>query len=175
MKKVLELLVCFLHPVAVILIWVDLVTRLSSLCGEVFPGQAEEADFLGCWLVRARCLKSGGDDDAAELGGHVGGRRLGLAGVPGGAGPVIGDVGGVVAGGGVPAGGDGLAGELERDGALGGGGGAVAGLPGAEDLLGLLDRDFDSPSRGVSLDYLCRGGGAVGGDEGDAEAAAGPV
>ena len=27
MKKVLELLVCFLHPVAVILIWVDLPTR----------------------------------------------------------------------------------------------------------------------------------------------------
>jgi hypothetical protein len=27
MKKVLELLVCILHPVAVILIWVDLTTR----------------------------------------------------------------------------------------------------------------------------------------------------
>jgi len=27
MKKVLELLVCFLHPVAVILMWVDLATR----------------------------------------------------------------------------------------------------------------------------------------------------
>ncbi len=27
MKKVLELLVCFLHPVAVILMWIDLATR----------------------------------------------------------------------------------------------------------------------------------------------------
>ena len=27
MKKVLELLVCFLHPVAVVLIWIDLATR----------------------------------------------------------------------------------------------------------------------------------------------------
>ena len=27
MKKVLELLVCFLHPVAVILIWIDLAGR----------------------------------------------------------------------------------------------------------------------------------------------------
>lgn len=27
MKKILELLVCFLHPVAVVLIWVDLLTR----------------------------------------------------------------------------------------------------------------------------------------------------
>jgi hypothetical protein len=27
MKKVLEILVCFLHPIAVILIWIDLFTR----------------------------------------------------------------------------------------------------------------------------------------------------
>jgi hypothetical protein len=27
MKKVIELLVCFLHPVAVVLIWLDLLTR----------------------------------------------------------------------------------------------------------------------------------------------------
>jgi uncharacterized membrane protein YhaH (DUF805 family) len=27
MKKVLELLVCLLHPVAVVLIWIDLTTR----------------------------------------------------------------------------------------------------------------------------------------------------
>ena len=54
----------------------------------------------------------------AELGGHVGGRGLGLSRVPGGAGPVICHIGGVVAGGGVPAGGDGLAGELEGDGPL---------------------------------------------------------
>jgi hypothetical protein len=27
MKKILELLVCFLHPIAVVLIWIDLLTR----------------------------------------------------------------------------------------------------------------------------------------------------
>lgn len=27
MKKIIELLVCFLHPVAVVLIWIDLLTR----------------------------------------------------------------------------------------------------------------------------------------------------
>ncbi|MDH6115129.1 hypothetical protein P3T36_004048 [Kitasatospora sp. MAP12-15] len=27
MKKVLELLVCFLHPIAVVLVWIDLATR----------------------------------------------------------------------------------------------------------------------------------------------------
>jgi hypothetical protein len=121
----------------------SLITRLSWLCGEVFPGQADDADFFGGRLVGVRCLKSGGYDDAAELGGHVGGGRLGLAGVPGGAGPVSGHVGGVVAGGGVPAGGDGLAGELERDGPFDRAGGAVADLPGAEHLPGVFDRDLD--------------------------------
>jgi hypothetical protein len=51
-----------------------------------------------------------------------------------------------VAGGGVPGDGDGLAGELEGDGALDGGCGAVTGLAGAEDLLRVLDRDFNAPS-----------------------------
>jgi hypothetical protein len=49
--------------------------------------------------VRASCLKSGGDDDAAELGGHVGGGGLGLAGVPQGERAAFFQVGGVVAGG----------------------------------------------------------------------------
>ena len=68
--------------------------------------------------------------------------------------------------GGVPAGGDGLAGELERDGPLNGTGGAVAGLPGAEDLAGVFYRDLDGPSAGVSLDHLGGGGGGIGGDQG---------
>ncbi len=79
-------------------------SRLSRLCCEVFPGQADDVDFFWCRLVRARCLKSGGDDDAAELAGHVSGRGLGLGGVPGSAGAMFADVGGVVAGGGIPAG-----------------------------------------------------------------------
>ena len=70
---------------------------------------------------------------------------------------MVGHVGGVIAGGGVPAGGDGLAGELERDGPLDGAGGAVAGLPGAEDLPGVFDRDLDAPPGRVSLDDLRRG------------------
>src|SRR5262249_36417889 len=117
---------CETDAVYPLLSWV---TRLSRLCHCVLPGQAEDADFFGCWLVRARCLKSGSDDDAAELGGHVGGRRLGLAGVPGGAGPVVCHVGGVVAGGGIPAGGGGPAGGLGRGGPLNGGGGGGGGPP----------------------------------------------
>jgi hypothetical protein len=50
-----------------------------------------------------------------------------------------------VPGGGVPGDGDGLAGDLERDGALDGCGGAVAGLAGAEDLLGVFYGDFNPP------------------------------
>jgi len=120
----------------------------------------------GCRLVRVRCPIFGGDEDAAELGEHVGGGRLGLGGVPGRAGAVIGDVGGVVPGGGVPGGGDGLAGELERDGALDGAGGAVAGLACAEDLPGVLDRHLDAPSGGIPLDQLRRAGVKIGGDQG---------
>src|SRR5216684_8327673 len=75
----------------------------------VFPGQPDGVDFCGFWLVRAYWLKFGGDDDAAELGGHVGGGRLGLRGVPGGVAAAGLGVGGVVAGGGVPADGEGLA------------------------------------------------------------------
>ncbi len=109
-------------------------------------------DFCGFWLVSANSLKSGGDDDAAEPGGHAGGGRLGLRGVPGrveAAGP---GVGGVAAGGGVPADRDCLAGEHERDRALDRACGAVAGLAGAGELLRVLDRDFNCPSRGVSSD-----------------------
>ena len=63
-------------------------------------------------------------------------------------------------GGGVPGDGDSLAGDLEGDGALDGCGGAVAGLPGAEDLLGVFYRDFNGPPGSVSFDHLFRGGRA---------------
>jgi len=67
-----------------------------------------------------------------------------------------------MADGGVPADGDGLAGELERDGPLDRAGGAVAGLLGAEDLPGVLDRDLDGLHRRVPLDHLGVGGTGVG-------------
>jgi hypothetical protein len=111
----------------------------------VFPGQSDGGDFLGCWPVRARCLKPGGDDDAAELGSHVSGGGFGLGGVPRGERSAFVQVGGVVACGGVPGDGGGLAGDLERHGALDGAGGAVAGLAGAEDLLCVFYRDFNRP------------------------------
>ena len=52
-------------------------------------------------------------------------------------------VGGVVPGGGIPQRGQALAGQGERDGAVHCGGQPVAGLPGAEDLLGIFNRYFD--------------------------------
>ncbi len=33
MKKLLEILVCFLHPLAVVLIWIDLATRRDMASG----------------------------------------------------------------------------------------------------------------------------------------------
>jgi hypothetical protein len=35
-----------------------------------------------------------------------------------------------------------------------------------EDLAGVLDRDLDGPSGGVSLDHLRGGRGGIGGDQG---------
>ena len=71
-----------------------------------------------------------------------------------------------VAGGGVPGDGDRLAGELERDDAFDGAGGAVAGLPGTEDLLAVFYRDLDGPSVGIAFDNLRGEGGGIGGDQG---------
>jgi hypothetical protein len=123
-------------------------------------------DFFACRLVRARWLNSGGDDDPAELGGHVGGGWLFLAAVPAGASAAVLHVGGVMPGGGVPAGGDRLASELERHGAFDRAGDPVASLPGAEDLLAIFDGDFDAPPGRMALDDLGGGGGGVGGDQG---------
>ena len=36
MKKLLELLVCFLHPVAVVLVWLDLLRRTDLMTGTKF-------------------------------------------------------------------------------------------------------------------------------------------
>jgi hypothetical protein len=33
MKKIIELLLCFLHPIAVVLIWIDLLTRRNISSG----------------------------------------------------------------------------------------------------------------------------------------------
>jgi hypothetical protein len=80
---------------------------------------------------------------------------------------------GVVAGGGVPEDGQGLAGQGEWDGGADRAGGAVAGLPGAEDLPGVLERDLDGPSRRISLDDNGGGGVQVRGDQGEVVAAGG--
>ncbi len=47
---------------------------------------------------------------------------------------------------------------------------AVAGLPGTEDLPGVLDRDRHGPARCIALDYRCRGCRQVGGGQGQAVA-----
>jgi hypothetical protein len=110
--------------------------------------------------------KSGGDDDAAQLGEHVGEGRLGLGGVPGGSPTPVGEVGAVVAVQGAPEHGDRVAVQAERDGAAHGVLGAVAGLADAEKVAGLGEGDLDRPAPGVSADQRCRAAVPVGGDQG---------
>jgi hypothetical protein len=63
-------------------------------------------DFCRFWLVRTKSLKFGGDDDAAELGGHVGGGTARSSRSTRGRQAVGLGIGGAVAGG-VPADGEG--------------------------------------------------------------------
>ncbi len=79
---------------------------------------------------------------------------------------MLGHVGGVVSRGGVPGDGEGLAGELEGDGAADRAREPVAGLPGAEDLLRVLYRDLYGPPAGVACDDGSGAGRQVGGDQG---------
>lgn len=124
-------------------------------------------DFFGFHLVGARGPILRGDDRVAEGVVGVGGGAVGFAGVPGPGGAVCGEVVVVVAVAGVPADRQCLGGQAERRCAPHGAGGAVAGVSGAKDLFGFLERRFDGPAGGVSFDHLCGGGGGAGGDQGD--------
>ncbi|MGO9190612.1 MAG: hypothetical protein ACLP8X_19435 [Streptosporangiaceae bacterium] len=57
MKKILELLVCFLHPIAVVLIWIDLATRREMAGG----GKLAWAIFSIIPLVPFLYVLTGGD------------------------------------------------------------------------------------------------------------------
>ena len=58
MKKVLELLVCFLHPIAVVLMWIDLLTDRPDLSG---GGKAAWGLFALIPLVPFVYVLTGGD------------------------------------------------------------------------------------------------------------------
>jgi hypothetical protein len=57
MKKLLELLLCFLHPVAVILLWIDVATRSDLSTG----GKVAWALFALIPLVPFIYVLTGGD------------------------------------------------------------------------------------------------------------------
>jgi hypothetical protein len=130
------------------------------LCGEVEaclgPGVLDGADFGVSGPERGVGRKSGGDDDAAELGSHVGEGGLGLRRVPGRGLAPVGGVGRVVSVQRVPDDDDRVAVQGERGGSLDGAASAVARLACAE-LLACLGES--------RLTALCSslGGSMVGG------------
>ena len=72
LKKVLELLVCLLHPVAVILIWIDLATR-RNIGGGAKVAWALFALVRSCRSSTCSRVATYGDvgsGDDAPLGGH---------------------------------------------------------------------------------------------------------
>src|SRR5689334_2326207 len=70
--------------------------RFCGSCPSGGPGCEDGLGFLRGGLLRAWAAKSGGDDDPAELDGHVVVGRFGLRGVPAGPSPVPDDVTGAV-------------------------------------------------------------------------------
>ncbi len=148
-------------------------------CGEVEsclgPGVLDGADFGVGGLERGAGRKLGGDDRAAELGGHVGERGLGLGRVPGRGLAAVGGVGWMVSVQRVPEHDDGVAVQGERGGALHGVADAVAGLAGAELLACFGESHLNRPAPGVSGDERCRGAVQVGGDQGQVVTGGGVV
>src|SRR5262249_48452920 len=140
--------------------------RLSQLCSGCVPGCQHLLGLLVGGVCTGTPGSSGGDHGAGQLGEHVleGGLSLGCVpglvvaaggeGVPGVAVP------------GVPGDDEGGHDQGERDGALDGAAGAVAGLAGAGDVAGVGEGLLDGPPGGVAFDQGGGRGGQVGGDQG---------
>ena len=107
---------------------------------------------------------AGGDHGAAKLGEHVLEGGLGLGGVPGLVVAAGGDGVPGVAVPGVPGDDEGADDQCERDGALDGAAGAVAGLAGAEDVAGVGEGLLDGPAGCIPGDEGGGGCGPVGGE-----------
>src|SRR5215475_2374495 len=139
---------------------------VSQLCGCCVPGSQYLLGLLGGGVCAGSRGNSGGDHGAAELGEHVLEGGLGLGCVPG---LVVAAGGEGVPGAavpGVPGDDEGGDDQGERDGALDGAAGAVAGLAGAEDVAGVGEGLLDGPPGCVAFDQGGGGAGQVGGDQG---------
>ena len=112
-------------------------TEVSQLCGCCVPCCQDGFGLLWCGVCGGTLGNACGDQDAAELGEHVLEGGFGLGGVPGLGVAAGGDAGRAVAVPGIPHDDQGVNEQGERDGALDGAAGAVAGLPGAQDVAGV--------------------------------------
>jgi hypothetical protein len=122
---------------------------------------------LGCGVCSGTLGNARGYQDVAELGEHVLEGGFGLGVVPGLGVAACGDAGRAMAVPGVPDDDQGVDEQRERDGALDGAAGAVAGLAGAQDVAGVGEGLLDGPAGGVAGDQGGGAGGQVGGDQGE--------
>src|SRR5215203_1140097 len=114
-------------------------------CSGGGPGCENGAGFLRGGLLRTWAAKSGGDDDAAELDGHVVVGGFGLRGVPAGPRSVTGYVVGCVSVQRVPDGDHAETDQPERHRSFHGAACPVAGLADSDDLAGVGEGLLDSP------------------------------
>ena len=127
------------------------------------PRRRGRPGFLAGWPAQAWGAKSGGDDDAPQLDGHVVVGGFGLRGVPAGPSPMTGHVVGGVSVQGVPDGDDAEADQPKRHGPFDGAACPIAGLAYADDLAGVGEGLLDHPPRRVAGHQIFRGGARTAG------------
>ncbi|MDT7683508.1 MAG: hypothetical protein QOG57_3818 [Pseudonocardiales bacterium] len=113
-------------------------SRVSRSGRRVCPGQAYGLYLFGGGIDLRVCTIFGGDEDPSELDEHVLVAGVGLGGIPASPASVLGHDGGVVAGQVVPDDDQALGEQPERDGALDGQAGAVAGFADAGEPVSRL-------------------------------------
>ena len=139
--------------------------RFCGSCPSGGPGCEDGLGFLRGGLLRAWAAKSRGDDDPAELDGHVVVGRFGLRGVPAGPSPVPDDVTGAVTVQGVPDGDHAKTDQPERHGPLHGATCPIAGFAHPDDLAGVGEGLLDSPARCVAGHQVFGRGFEIGGHQ----------
>src|SRR3954454_12893471 len=129
------------------------------------PGGEDGPGFLRGGLLRAWAAKSRGDDDPAELDGHVVVGGFGLRGVPAGSSTVTGHVVGCVPVQGVPEGDQAETDQPEGHGSFHGTTCPIPGLAYPYDLTGVGEGLLDSPTGGITGYQIFRGRCQIGGDQ----------
>jgi hypothetical protein len=145
--------------------WRPRVSRFWLIMSRLLPRLRGRPGFLAGWPAQGMTAKSGGDDDPAELDGHVVVGGFGLRGVPAVPSPVTGHVIGAVTVQCVPDGDDAETDQPERHGPFDGATCPIAGLTHSDDVANVGEGLLDSQARCVAGHQVFRGRFEIGGHQ----------